>query len=179
MAGPILETETPHPLHSEFHSELFLNREISWLQFNWRVLNEALDERTPLLERLKFIAIVGSNLDEFFMKRVGGLKRQVGAGVRQLSIDGRSPQGLLAEIRRIVLRMVEEQRHCMLDVLLPRLREKGFFLLNYEELKGEDLEYVKDYFRRWIFPVLTPLGVDPGHPFPFLSNLSLSLAVRL
>ena len=181
MAGQIVETEPGGAKEAVERSteELFINREISWLEFNWRVLHEALDERTPLMERLKFIAIVDSNLDEFFMKRVGGLKRQAAAGVQVHNADGRSPQSLLNEIRRVVLRMVDEERRCLLDVLLPRLRRLGFNLQTYDQLSSKDRQYVVDYFRRWIFPVLTPLGVDPGHPFPFLSNLSLSLAVRL
>lgn len=179
VSGPAVEPSGIQQIETLPGTDLFFNREISWLEFNWRVLHEALDERTPLLERLKFTAIVSSNLDEFFMKRVGGLKRQVAAGVRQPMPDGRTPQSLLEEIRRVVLRMVDEQRRCLLDVLLPRLGLQGFHLLGYSELEPEDRAHVADYFRRWIFPVLTPLGVDPGHPFPFLSNLSLSLAVRL
>jgi polyphosphate kinase len=159
--------------------DLYFNRELSWLEFNWRVLHEAIDERTPLLERLKFIAIVSTNLDEFFMKRVGGLKRQLAAGVRSLSIDGRTPRTQLHEIREVVLKMVEAKRRCLLDVLLPRLRKEGVYLLDYSEIRDEDREHLRALYRRSIFPVLTPLGVDPGHPFPFLSNLSVSLAVRL
>jgi len=173
VAGQTFGTEPIALLPTISPPDLYLNREISWLQFNWRVLHEALDERTPLLERLKFMSIVSSNLDEFFMKRVGGLKRQVGAGVRMQPVDGRSPQSLLEEIRQIVLKMVAEQRRYLLDVLLPRLRQHGFNLLNYQDLSKDDRQHVSEYFRRWIFPVLTPLGVDPGHPFPFLSNLSL------
>lgn len=164
---------------SPLPSERFFNRELSWLEFNWRVLHEARDERTPLMERLRFLGIVGSNLDEFFMKRVGGLKRQIDAGVRMPSLDGRSPQEQLTEVRRVIIEMVREQRRCLLDVLLPKLREYNVFLLNYEELGEEDREHVRAFYLRSVFPVLTPLAVDPGHPFPFLSNLSMSLGVCL
>lgn len=157
----------------------FFNREISWLEFNWRVLNEAKDERTPLLERLNFLSIVASNLDEFVMKRVGGLKRQVGARVRQRSIDGRTPQQALRDIREVILRMAASKRKCLLNELLPKLAEKGIRVLDYADLNDGERREMREFFQRSLFPVLTPLAVDPGHPFPFLSNLTLSLAVRL
>ncbi|MBN1475842.1 polyphosphate kinase 1 [Candidatus Sumerlaeota bacterium] len=156
----------------------FFNRELSWLAFNNRVLHEALDERTPLLERLKFVSIVESNLDEFFMKRVGGLKRQLSAGVRSPSLDGRSPSEQLAEIRRLVIEMVGRQQSCLIEELLPRLGAEGYRFLDHGSLSHRDVAHVRDFFTRHL-PVFTPLGVDPGHPFPNLSNLSLSLAVRL
>jgi polyphosphate kinase len=160
-------------------STLFLNRELSWLEFNARVLHEALDERTPLLERFKFLSIVDTNLDEFFMKRVGGLKRQVGAGVRSRSIDGRTPSQQLKEIREVVVSTVREQRRCLLEDLLPAVSAHGVRILNHADLPEEDRDHVRGLFKRHIFPILTPLAVDSGHPFPYLSNLSLSLAVRL
>jgi polyphosphate kinase len=158
--------------------DLFFNRELSWLAFNDRVLHEALDERTPLVERLKFITIVESNLDEFFMKRVGGLKRQLNAGVRWPSLDGRSPRKQLAEIRSVVIGLLHKQQSCLIEEILPRLSSEGHRFLDYGSLSDEDIGHVRDFFNRHL-PVFTPLGVDPGHPFPNLSNLSLSLAVRL
>ena len=139
---------------------VFLNRELSWLEFNARVLHEALDERTPLLERFKFLAIVDTNLDEFFMKRVGGLKRQVGAGVRSRSIDGRTPSQQLKEIREVVVGVVREQRRCLLEDLLPAVSAHGVRVLSHAELPEEDRDHVRGFFRRHIFPILTPLAVD-------------------
>jgi polyphosphate kinase len=169
----------PHRYSFPRKPERFFNRQLSWLQFNWRVLHEAGDDRTPLLERLKFIAITGSNLDEFFMKRVGGLKRQIDAGVQPLSIDGQTPKDQLTAIRQETVRMIQVQRDCFMKQLLPRLKENGVLLLKYEDLDSRDREHVRAVFEASIFPVLTPLAVDPGHPFPFLSNLSLSLGIRM
>ncbi len=157
----------------------FLNRELSWLEFNRRVLNEAIDERTPLIERLKFLGIFTSNLDEFYMKRVGGLKRQIAAGVAQTAPDGPTPQQQLLAIRRVVLPMLAEQARCFTRDLRPKLRELGVHLMEWEELPDEGRQAARRFFRSNIFPLLTPLAVDPGHPFPFISNLSDSLAVVL
>ncbi|GAB4157449.1 MAG: polyphosphate kinase 1 [Cyanobacteria bacterium J069] len=157
--------------------QYFLSRELSWLEFNRRVLHEALDERTPLLERLKFLAIFSSNLDEFFMVRVAIVKDQLEAGVTKLTPDGRTPQQQLEEISQNLRPMVELQHRHFEKVLRPALEEHGVFLLNYIDLSQEQRTYLRDYFEKRIFPVLTPLAVDPGHPFPRMSNLSLSLAV--
>lgn len=155
------------------------NRELSWLDFNWRVLHEAVDQRTPLLERLKFIAITSSNLDEYFSKRVGGLKRQKAAGMANLTLDGWAPDVQLQLIAHAVREMVAIESACLHEDILPRLAEHGIRLVNYTELDAEERERLRDYFQREVYPILTPLAVDPGHPFPFISNLTLSLGVLL
>jgi polyphosphate kinase len=165
-----------HPLSSE---KLFTNREVGWLRFNRRVLSEAEDSRNPILERLRFLSISSSNMDEFFMKRVGGLKRQVAYGVSPKSADGQTPTQQLATIRQIVIPTVQEQDRCFEKALKPALAEQGIFLLKWADLTVKEKELVKKYYQRNVFPVLTPLSVDPGHPFPFISNLSTSLGVTL
>lgn len=160
-------------------SETVYNRELSWLDFNWRVLNEALDSRTPLLERLKFIAITASNLDEFFRKRVGGLKRQKAAGIAHLTLPGLTPEHQLQLISKAVRPMIEAQSACLTEEVLPALAEHGLRVLDYAELDFDQQQWLRAYYIREVYPILTPLAVDPGHPFPFLSNLSLSLGVFL
>jgi polyphosphate kinase len=155
----------------------YFNRELSWLEFNDRVLHEALDSRTPLLERLKFLAIFSSNLDEFFMVRVAGLKQQVEAGVTSLTADGRTPSDQLDGINQRLLPMVKEQHEHFEQILRPLLVKQGIYLLEYMDLNSEQRTYLQNYFEEQIFPVLTPLAVDPSHPFPYISNLSLNLAV--
>ncbi|MFO7634947.1 MAG: polyphosphate kinase 1 [Caldilinea sp.] len=155
------------------------NRELSWLDFNWRVLHEAIDTRTPLLERLKFIAITSSNLDEYFSKRVGGLKRQKAAGMANLTLDGWAPDVQLSLIARTVREMVTIESACLHEDILPHLAEHGIRLVNYVDLDADERERLRDYFLREVYPILTPLAVDPGHPFPFISNLTLSLGVVL
>ena len=157
--------------------QYYFNRELSWLEFNYRVLYEALDERTPLLERLKFMAIFSSNLDEFFMVRVAGLKQQVEAGVTKLTPDGRTPSRQLQDISKRLRPMVEQQDQHFEYTLKPELVKHGVYLLNYVDLNQEQRTYLHTFFEEHIFPVLTPLAVDPSHPFPFISNLSLNLAV--
>jgi polyphosphate kinase len=161
------------------HPQYYLNRELSWLGFNQRVLHEALDERTPLLERLKFLAIYSSNLDEFFMVRISGVIEQVDAAVHPVTPDGLSPVQQLAAVRSLLLQDVEVQHQAFEQQLRPALRQHGVYLLNYGELAAEQRAFLKDYFEKRIFPVLTPLSVDPSHPFPRMSNLSLNLAVRV
>lgn len=156
--------------------ELYLNRELTWLEFNKRVLHEAQDERNPLLERLMFVAIVGSNLDEFFMKRIGGLKQQVGAGVRKRSVDGRTPLEQINECYTVVRDILEEQQ-ILEEELLRLLAQKDIKLVNYQELTKGQQGWVDIYFKENIYPLLTPQGMDPAHPFPFISNLSLNLLV--
>ncbi len=160
-------------------SRLFINRELSALQFQHRVLEEAMDESNPLLERVKFLAIVGSNLDEFFMVRVAGLKKQVDAGVVDLPPDGLTPAEQLAEIRKVALNMMKEAADFFRNNLIPKLKDAGIFILEYKDLNKQQKENVENYYREVIFPVLTPLAFDPGHPFPHISNLSLNLAVLL
>ncbi|WP_026735490.1 polyphosphate kinase 1 [Fischerella sp. PCC 9605] len=158
-------------------SQYYFNRELSWLEFNRRVLHEALDSRTPLLERLKFAAIFSSNLDEFFMVRVAILKDQVQAGVSQRTPDGRTPQEQLEAIAQLLRPMVIEQHHLFEKVLRPEMAFHGIYLLNYKDISSEQRSYLQDLFKQRIFPVLTPLAVDPSHPFPLMANLSLNLAV--
>ncbi len=159
-------------------SEYYLNRELTWLQFNRRVLNEAHDERTPLLERIKFLAIVSSNLDEFFMKRIGGLKQQVGAGVLQLTVDGRTPQQQIDECSAVV-RDIEQQRDALLPQLLKSLEQHDVTIETYASLDESTRRELREYYLENIFPLVTPQSVDPAHPFPFISNLSLNLLVTL
>ncbi|ODT02601.1 MAG: RNA degradosome polyphosphate kinase [Gemmatimonadetes bacterium SCN 70-22] len=158
---------------------LFLNRELSWLEFNARVLHEAVDERTPLLERLKFLAIFSTNLDEFYQVRVAGLRRQVAAGVQQAPPDGMSPAAQLEAIDGKVRELVARQHACFHQVLLPELERRGIRLVEMHELTPDESVALNGFFEREVFPVLTPLAVDPGHPFPYISNLSISLAVEL
>ena len=156
-----------------------LNRELSWLEFNARVLHEALDPRTPLLERVKFLAIYSTNLDEFYQVRVAGLRRQVAAGVTVPAPDGLTPTQQLDAIEFRVSEMLAQQRHCLHDLLLPELARHGVRLVGVAELAPAEWARVDEYFESQVFPILTPLAVDPGHPFPYISNLSLSLAVRI
>ncbi|XGV95018.1 MAG: polyphosphate kinase 1 [Leptolyngbya sp. BL-A-14] len=157
--------------------QYFFNREISWLEFNNRVLHEAFDPRTPLLERLKFMAIFSSNLDEYFMVRVAALKEQVSAQVTRRSADGRTAQEQLNLISERLRPMVTKQHRHFEQALRPQLATKGVYLLDYIALNQEQRTYLQTYFEEQIFPVLTPLAIDPGHPFPYISNLSLNLAV--
>jgi polyphosphate kinase len=160
------------------HPALYLNRELTWLNFNFRVLHEAEDERTPLLERVKFLSIVASNLDEFFMKRIGGLKQQIGAGLLRPSVDGRVPQEQLRECVQVV-RLLEERQRAVLPRLLDALGREGIAILRYADLTDEERAAFRDHYQRNIFPLVTPQGTDPAHPFPFISNLSLNLLVTL
>jgi len=180
-AGPVGLAAAPaaQPAPPPDTASLFINRELSWLAFNQRVLQEALDETNPLLERLKFVAIFDNNLDEFFMKRVGGLKQQLASNVRELPPDSRTPRQQLAEINAMVRPMLAEQRRLLNDELLPALRQHGLDILRWDEIKPAERRHLAEEFDRKIFPVLTPLAVDPAHPFPFISNLSLSLAVSV
>ncbi|MDZ8083940.1 MAG: polyphosphate kinase 1 [Nostoc sp. SerVER01] len=158
-------------------SQYYLNRELSWLEFNGRVLHEACDDRTPLLERLKFLGIFNSNLDEFFMVRVAGLKQQVEAKVTLLTPDGRTPQQQLDDIRSTLIPQVKKEHQHFEQVLRPLLATHGIHILDYIDLNQTQRNHLDSYFEEQVFPVLTPLAVDPSHPFPFISNLSLNLAV--
>jgi len=156
--------------------EWYLNRELTWLEFNRRVFHESTDERNPLLERVFFLSIIGSNLDEFFMKRIGGLKQQVGAGLKLLSIDGRTPQQQIDESYAIIRDLLDRQE-AMERELLARLAAQEIRILKYGELDEQQRQQMAGYFRDSIYPLLTPQGMDPAHPFPFISNLSLNLLV--
>jgi polyphosphate kinase len=158
---------------------LYFNRELSWLDFNARVLAQALDARTPMLEQVRFLAITANNLDEFFRKRVGGLKRQEAAGVVSLSPDGRTPAEQLDLVRRTIVPMYETITQVWEEGLRPKLEQAGIVVRDYDDLDREQQAALDTYFHTHVFPILTPLAVDPGHPFPFISNLSLSLAVML
>lgn len=158
---------------------LFINRELSSLEFQRRVFDEAMDKGNPLLERIKFIAIIGSNLDEFFMVRVAGLKKQVEAGVREAPPDGLSPEQQLAEIRKISAQLMRQASEYFCNELIPELKKERIYIYNYSELTTRQKASVEAYFNEVVFPVLTPLAFDPGHPFPHISNLSLNLAVLL
>jgi len=166
-------------MHEPLPPTLFFNRELSWLEFNARVLNEAFDERNPLLERLKFLSIFSTNLDEFYMVRVAGLRRQVAAGVTSSAADGLSPQPALDAIERRVRELLAQARTILHEQLLPALDEKGIRLVRMTDLAPSEWNTIDQFFESEVFPVLTPLAVDPGHPFPYVSNLSLSLAVEI
>jgi len=159
--------------------DYFANYELSWLKFNWRVLALAQNPGLPLLERVKFIGIVCSNLDEFFQKRIGGLKRQYHAGVTELSLDGRTPEEQLREVRKEVLKMIADYRDCYFNELLPRLAEEGIKFIRFRDLKPKLKKEAEHYFESQLYPIITPLAVDEGHPFPFISNKSRSIAVKL
>ncbi len=155
---------------------LYIDREMSMLEFQRRVLEEAQDPCNPLLERVKFLSIVSSNLSEFFMVRVAGLKQQIEAGVAELSFDGRTPAEQVATIRPVALQLMQATRR-EFQKLLPQLDQAGIHILDYDTLNDEQRASVEAYFQELVFPVLTPLAFDPGRPFPHISNLSLNLAV--
>ncbi|HXU44909.1 MAG TPA: polyphosphate kinase 1, partial [Thermoanaerobaculia bacterium] len=171
--APVKTAALPAPTTS------FFNREISWIDFNARVLAEAEDPENPLLERLRFIAIFDSNLDEFFMKRVGGLKQQVASNLRQLTPDGRTPRQQLDEIQERVRPLLARQRLLLNGELRPALARHGLEIVSWERLTDDERRHLGAEFEARIFPILTPLAVDPAHPFPFISNLSVSLAVAV
>ncbi|HEX9128291.1 MAG TPA: polyphosphate kinase 1 [Gemmatimonadaceae bacterium] len=158
---------------------LYINRELSWLAFNARVLHEAFDARNPLLERVKFLSIFSTNLDEFYMVRVAGIRRQIAAGVQQVPADGLTPSQQLDAITEHVAELMEQQRKCLYDVLLPELARHGIEIVTMNDLDETESQRVNAFFESQVFPILTPLAVDPGHPFPYISNLSLSIAVQV
>jgi len=163
---------------AEFPPECFFNRELSWLQFNRRVLHEAGDPRNPLLERVKFAAIAGSNLDEFYMKRIGGLKQQLGAGVEETTVDGRSPRQQIDECYRSI-ESYQRDKEAIVAQLWQDLHTAGVSLINYADLSRDERKLLRSDFYDNIFPLITPQSIDPAHPFPFISNLSLNLLVSL
>jgi len=156
---------------------LYINRELSLLEFQRRVLEEAWDETKPLLERIKFLAIFGSNMDEFFMVRVSGIRKQVEARIMEVSPDGMTPPDQLAAIRKLSQELLNEAQRCYQRKLLPMLDKTGVHLIDYHKLNKAQKERVDTYFKEVIYPVLTPLALDPGHPFPHISNLSINLAI--
>src|SRR6056297_707105 len=175
-AGTVADTS---PLVASEPGELFLNRELSLVQFQARVLEEAEDPANPLLERVKFVAIVGSNLDEMVMVRMAGLVAQKQAGVTDLSLDGRTAAEQLAALRRDIGDLQRRALRLWRDELRPALDESGIHVLDYEELSEKQRQQAARIFREEIFPVLTPQAFDPGHPFPHISNRSLNLAVGI
>ena len=172
---PIPEATDQHDLD---RPEYYLNRELTWLNFNFRVLHEAEDTRTPLLERLKFLAIVGSNLDEFFMKRIGGLKQQVEAGITGRTVDGRTPNEQIEQCYEVVQRLEARQREMGREILAA-LAAEGIRVADWKDLTAEQRKWLRRHYVRNIYPLVTPQATDPAHPFPFISNLSLNLLVTL
>src|SRR6185437_1449294 len=162
-----------------FGAAHFINRELSWLEFNQRVLDEALNPATPLLERVKFFCITSSNLDEFFEVRVAGLKQQMESEVVERTMDGLTATETFRAINRRVRRMVEQQYTCWQKQLLPALAENNICFRSFGDLDRADLVWVEEYYRAQVRPVLTPLALDPAHPFPQLLNKSLNIIVRL
>jgi polyphosphate kinase len=162
-----------------FDAAHFINRELSWLEFNQRVLDEALDPKNPLLERIKFFCIVSSNLDEFFEVRVAGLKQQIESDVVERSMDGRTASDAFRDVALRVRRMVADQYACWRSQLLPALAENGIRILDLGDLDKTDRAWLEEYYQRQVRPVLTPLAIDPAHPFPQLLNKTINLIVRL
>ncbi|MGA8257566.1 MAG: RNA degradosome polyphosphate kinase, partial [Nocardioides sp.] len=161
----------------EKFDDRFLDRELSWLRFNQRVLELAEDQSLPLLERTRFLAIFTSNLDEFFMVRVAGLKRRIAAGLAVRAASGLMPRGVLEQIWQVTRELSQRQASLFRDELIPALLEQEIELVRWEDLDRDEQKYCKKLFKDRIFPVLTPLAVDPAHPFPYISGLSLNLAV--
>ncbi len=159
--------------------DLYINRELSWIEFNRRVFEQARDSRHPLLERVKFLSIFDTNLDEFIMVRVAGLKDQLVAHVLSLSPDGLAAEQQMVAVRQTLAPLVQEVCHYWRDELIPLLAEQHIYILDYEQLDAPQRESMRTYFEREVFPVLTPLAVDQGHPFPHISNRSLNLAVAI
>ena len=169
-----------HPVTAKtYTSEHFLSRELSWLEFNQRVLDEAMDPGNPLLERLKFFTIVSSNLDEFFEVRVAGVKQQIESDLAGRSVDGLTATETFQAITRRVRRMVHDQYACWREDLMPALAANGIRIYSVAELQVADRTWLEEYYRAQVHPVLTPLAIDPAHPFPQLLNKSLNLIVRL
>ncbi|MEZ4485132.1 MAG: hypothetical protein R2864_11255 [Syntrophotaleaceae bacterium] len=158
--------------------ELYLNRELGWLQFNQRVLLQAEDPRIPLLERVKFLAIAGSNLDEFFMKRIGGLKQQALAGVHRRTIDGLTPEEQIAACYAFI-EGHQRDKHRIVLQLTEELAKEGILFPAYNSLSETEQQALRTDFYDNIYPLVTPQSIDPAHPFPFVSNLSLNLLVTL
>jgi polyphosphate kinase len=155
----------------------YINRELSLLEFQRRVLEEAQDEKNPLLERVRFVSIFGSNMDEFFMVRVSGIIKQVEARILDVSPDGLTPPEVLASLRKVSMELYNEALTCYRRKILPKLDKAGIHVIEYMKLSKAQKSRIDDYFREVVYPVLTPLALDPGHPFPHISNLSLNLAI--
>jgi len=176
---PAPPAATPVPAATDLPDDRYLNRELSWLDFNARVLALAEDTSQPLLERAKFLAIFGSNLDEFYMVRVAGLKRREEAGLAVRSADGLTPREQLAQIAMRSRELTERQARIFLDSVRPELEKHDITFVTWSDLDDQQRPRLSGYFSDHIFPVLTPLAVDPAHPFPYISNLSVNLAVMV
>ncbi len=176
-SGTPARVALPRNLRHQKH--LLLNRELSWLEFNRRVLEEGLDHRHPLLERLKFLSIFSTNLDEFFMVRVSGLQEALEVGITDTSPDGMKPDEQLKEISTRLRPLLDRQTQCLQTDILPALAAHGIAIRPYRELNKREKKTANDYFRENVFPILTPQAVDPGHPFPYMSNLSLNIGVMV
>jgi len=179
--GAIMIPEKPSALAGQQavadldHPFLYINRELSWLEFNGRVIEEAQDPLTPSLEKLKFASIFSSNLDEYFMVRVGGLLRILNADVDGTDASGQTVRRQLDEIAEKVQALVAEQYRCIMEEVLPRLKKVKIFIHRIDDLDKKERKRLEEYFELQLFPILTPLAVDAGHPFPFLANLRLNL----
>src|SRR6266496_1597300 len=166
----------PEPdLAPDLPADRFSNRELSWLAFNARVLALGEDRRQPLLERMRFLAIFASNLDEFYMVRIAGLKRRVEMGLQGLAADGLSPTETLAALAARTRELAHRHARCFLEDIAPALGDNGIRIVRWNSLDDEERRRLSEYFRSKVFPVLTPLAVDPAHPFPYISGLSLNL----
>jgi polyphosphate kinase len=167
------------PAVDDLPADRYLERELSWLQFNERVLQLAMDPLVPLLERCRFLAIFASNLDEYFMVRVAGLKRRIGAGLAVRTSAGIEPRELLERVARLAHELMAQHAAVFQDDVRPALAGEGITIVRWDDLAEADQEPMHEFFRERLFPVLTPLAVDPAHPFPYISGLSLNLAVLL
>ncbi|RQN09619.1 RNA degradosome polyphosphate kinase [Aeromicrobium camelliae] len=167
------------PLEGSLPDDRFLDRELSWIAFNARVLELAEDDSLPLLERVRFTSIFGSNLDEFFMVRIAGLKRRIAAGVAVPSASGLKPRRVLSESLRASYELMQRQAELFGETIVPGLAAEGIELLQWPDLTEDEQERITEFYRDRVFPVLTPLAVDPAHPFPYISGLSLNLALLM
>lgn len=177
--APLTNSDEQKPPEINLSSpKWYLNRELTWLSFNARVLHEAADSRTPLLERIKFLAIVSSNLDEFFMKRIGGLKLQASARLRTLTVDGKTPKQQIDACRSVVIDL-EKQKSIYYSEILSRCAEHNIGILPIKNLNQRERKVLRDKFIADIYPLLTPQSIDPAHPLPFISNSSLNILITL
>ena len=176
--APVRQTKPKAPIARGHDPQRYLNRELSWLAFNARVLDESENHTHPIMERLRFLSICGSNLDEFYMVRVSGLREQVRDGIKTPSQDGLTPIQQLARIDKVASALMDRQQACW-RAIHAELREVGFAVVSVEEAGEIDRETLRDDFLTQLFPVLTPLAIDPAHPFPFIPNLGFTVAFRL
>ena len=162
------------------NKDIFFERELSWIDFNFRVLEEACDPTNPVLERLKFLCITESNLDEFFMVRVAGLRDQVNSGIDEKSLNGMRSSEVILEISKKVNTFIQKQYEVLVDKIIPDLKANNINIINnHSELKTTEIAYIKKYYKEEVSSILTPLAIDPSHPFPHLLNRSLNLAITL